>query len=585
MKNRPSLSNLLFFFVFSIIFISSEGLFAEGQFRPTLPGAGSQIIIKNPTSFILGVTIDGAFGKVASRPVGINCGKGAIACKTSFYPNTKIDLTAFPDAGYKIVGWIGCDPQVGVNPLIGRQVVQKPTNTCPVTMNANKMVSVKFQKEEVNLTCGTIFDTMGLAVKQQLVQQGREALKNHDFILADQLFCQAAEADKTDSQAAFACGFTTFIKNFQSIDVDQILTNIGELPIDIQNDVFGTNGMFHLEQLYSQTPDKESYKDYPMMPFSNLVAQGYKNEEIVYHVIKELVEGNKTILDLQENLKGIANQLAIVHNYFKVAKSDPNFAFRLPMEMFYKTGTNQNGMLILRADVMYADIIVQAVAYLANLYHKYEPALDLTKIVSFDCSSGQSASTKECIKLIPEEFVKNFNGEYGPMFGDLKSSAGDFNNLKTDFEDLLNSVESFIGVISTKACPSGFNYVNNDPAKTYYKQDLPTPASKWGTTLQLISQLKSSLTGTTVPLSLYNGKVSVNLLNFFNNPPDARKITDPNLKPIIKTDIPCGPGQPTGLPCGENTKLNDVFVKELLSGSIMFNSLEDFKPTPPPPTQ
>lgn len=582
MNKKRIILGFLLTLVFVVVF---DAIVVAGPFQPTSPNLPTKFVIRNPTSFILGIKIDGAFGKVASRPVGINCGKGAVACKTSFYPNTKVDLTAFPNTGYKVVGWTGCDPRAGVEPLVGKQVMQKPANTCLVTMNTNKMVSVKFQKEEVSLTCGTIFDTMGLTVKQPLVQQGKEALKNHDFILADQLFCQAAEADKTDSQAAFACGFTTFIKNFQSVDVDQILTDIGELPIDIQNDIFGTNGMLHLEQLYSQTPESESYKDYPMMPFSNLVAQGYKNEEVVYHVIKELIEGNKTILDLQENLRGIAGQLAIVHNYLKIAKNDPNFAFRFPMEMFYKTGPNPNEILILRADVMYADIIVQTMAFLANLYYKYEPALDLTKIVSFDCSSGQSASTKECIKLISEELMKNFNGEYGPMFGDLKSSAGNFNDLKISLEDLLNSTESFVGIISTKSCQSGFNYVDKDPAGAYYKQDLPVSASKWGTTLQLISQLKSSLTGTTVPLSLYNGKVSVNLLNFFNNPPDARKITDPNLKPIVKTGIPCGPGQPYSFPCGENTKLNDVFMKELLSGSIIFNSLEDFKPTPPPPTQ
>jgi trimeric autotransporter adhesin len=73
-------------------------------------------------------------GSVVSNPSGIVCqpGFGGSVCKAPFAENTKVTLTASPDADSTFVSWKGCE-KGGVN---GRQ--------CTVTMDKAKTVNAKF---------------------------------------------------------------------------------------------------------------------------------------------------------------------------------------------------------------------------------------------------------------------------------------------------------------------------------------------------------------------------------------------------------------------------------------------------------
>ena len=85
----------------------------------------------NPTTYTLDVQKSGnGSGTVTSNPPGINCGSD---CSKSFPEGTSVTLTATPESGSEFVSWSGC---------------ASTTNTCTVTMNADKNVSVAFEADQ-----------------------------------------------------------------------------------------------------------------------------------------------------------------------------------------------------------------------------------------------------------------------------------------------------------------------------------------------------------------------------------------------------------------------------------------------------
>jgi len=94
-----------------------------GNYSSTTASATPQI-----TKYTLSVNKNGA-GTVTSSPSGINCGS---TCSAQFNRGTSVTLTASPSAGYYLSSWSGCDSASG--------------NTCSVTMNSDRSVTVSFSQ-------------------------------------------------------------------------------------------------------------------------------------------------------------------------------------------------------------------------------------------------------------------------------------------------------------------------------------------------------------------------------------------------------------------------------------------------------
>jgi hypothetical protein len=71
-------------------------------------------------------------GAVVSSPAGIKCEPGETQCAHEFDENTKVTLTATPEAGSEFVKWSGCDAE--------------PSGKCEVTMTGTRAVTAELKE-------------------------------------------------------------------------------------------------------------------------------------------------------------------------------------------------------------------------------------------------------------------------------------------------------------------------------------------------------------------------------------------------------------------------------------------------------
>jgi uncharacterized repeat protein (TIGR02543 family) len=97
-------------------------------------------------TFPLSVSVVGsAFGTVASKPSGINCGK---RCSANFKSGIQVTLTATPAPGYVFAGWSDNSACSG-------------TGTCTLTMNKNQSVTAAFSTVTFSLSVSVVGSSGG----------------------------------------------------------------------------------------------------------------------------------------------------------------------------------------------------------------------------------------------------------------------------------------------------------------------------------------------------------------------------------------------------------------------------------------
>lgn len=403
---------------------------------------------------------------------------------------------------------------------------------------------------------------------------GVVAFRARDIAAAEASFCGrvggAPGPVLTEAQVRFGCAMAKFFKLWGEPTVATMFESLGQLPLNVQKDLFDQDGLFDRLRLIRLHQFAGCLNDFPFLGSGDCkVHYGHKPKMKVLgpEMVCSLKESGMTMESFQKLLKALSQQFAEIEAILAPAVGDAGFAFPIPKELFW-----MNKDAVINADelkLLSATLNIGIVA--TGLGAAYDFGADPAKV----CQDGKLDRDIALADLNGAgTTVKGVQVDTIPVFKLWDGAA--VTALKPSLEKAAKHYhEGLTGLI---AHPTKIKWENTVRKTRQYLGWLGGHSGTWVPDQQplakaadFFAKLEASFTAPTAFSGL--GKKKLDLKAFFAAPPDGaaalkNAMGGEGAYPFVLDTYACGSGKV----CVNNAKPYasvEVFWKELFKGIVV----------------
>lgn len=331
---------------------------------------------------------------------------------------------------------------------------------------------------------------------------GSAALEGRDLSTAIDAYCAAFTADDTDSRSAFGCYLSQVLALPETTDADAILDDFGEAHIDVGNDILGNI----VDGFVSGETETLQYTAYENLPFISFLSDdGLSTAGKFAQFAVELNLTGTTVAQLQSDIDALYGDFEDMETLLDVALADESFTFEIPAGLFGTTGNLQ---------VSYDQLHLHMGGVKAALV-----SLDILAAYDFGINASQIVNTDG------DDF------DYEILVADLNGTGETVNGVTVDTTPFLTLSDSsrITGAITrAEACLSEFSEglaALEDAQASFIDGsagNIDSLSAKDSIDTLLASLQNDELTHIG---SYMDRDISINLHEFFTNPPSAASVT------------------------------------------------------------
>lgn len=330
------------------------------------------------------------------------------------------------------------------------------------------------------------------------VTDGEEALVARDLAAAVAAYCDAFDADTTDSEAAFGCFLSTFSALPESTDGADFLEAFGVESLDVAEDVLAS--VVEEELIAGTNWSHFSYSEHPTLPLSDIIGGDFGTSGRWARIVNLLVESGTTHDEFQTLLENLTDDFEYMDSALEVAVADSDFTFAIPAELFGSdadiTVTNND------AKLLNGSIKMTVVSF--NIVGAYDLGVEPERVLNADGTDFDY-----------ENLVSDLNGTF----------SGDTAAFLTLEDETLITGSQTLCEDALDLLEAGLTALNNDTETTEF---VTTEDVDYTDALEVVSDLNNGLENNTLTLvsTVTGHTVAINLNHFFTNPPSSTDVTD-----------------------------------------------------------
>lgn len=366
----------------------------------------------------------------------------------------------------------------------------------------------------------------------EAVAAGLAAFEDRDIESAETEFCDSLADNPTDAQLAFGCFFAKLLLLSEGSDADTLLATLGEDPFDL-GALLDTGGLFDdSESIVLSGWPRFNYADFGL-PFASTFASAGPGESLGL-LLQEAIDNGVDAGELKSQVVAFTDDFEDMEDDLEVVLDDSSFTLDLPAELFYVT----NDVTVSYNDVRLMMAGLQGTIFSLAVLNAYDPGVNIDDVVT----SGE---------IDQEILVADLNGSGETVNGvavdetvfltlDDASAITDQESRFTEaLSNFQTGVQAWIDGETSEFFSMNLNSLNLERA------------------VEVADELTDSLSGLTTMDSFGTETVvSLNLNEFFSNPPDA-------------SEVDVGAGDPFVLEDG-NAQPVESYFDELLDGIAEF---------------
>lgn len=329
------------------------------------------------------------------------------------------------------------------------------------------------------------------------ITDGEEALVARDLAAAVEAYCDAFDADTTDSEAAFGCFLSTFIALPESTDGAAFLEAFGVTSLDVAEDVL--ESVVEEELIVGTNWSHFAYGEHETLPLSDIIGGGFGTTERWAQIVNLLVESGTTHDGFQTLLENLTDDVEYMDSALDAVVDDTDFTFAIPAELF---GSDAD-ITVTHNDAQLLNGSIKMSVVSLNIIQAYDLGIEPDRVINDDGTDFNY-----------EDLVDDLNGTYSgdtAAFLTLETESLITDSM-TDCEDAFDLLEAGLTAL-------------DDGSET---TEFMVPDIDYGDALEVVSDLNNSLENNTLTqLSTVTGHtIAINLSNFFTSPPSSADVTD-----------------------------------------------------------
>ncbi len=333
-------------------------------------------------------------------------------------------------------------------------------------------------------------------------EAGLLMLQSHNLSAAELAYCGAVQSGSVNSTLAFGCFLTKLLLLPENSATTQLLADINYPAFDTERDV--------LDGIFASHPtggfDRFVYQDYATLPLASEVATLNQGNALA-NLLNRLRSHSTTVLAALDKVKSELGDVAQLESLLMIALADTHFSFAIPKNLFFLN----LDIVISYNDARLFTAAIKATYAAFNVTGAYDPGVNLEHILSADGTD-----------IDYQIFVSDLNGA-GETINEVTTDTTAFlaardlsliGDSKTHFIDALRFWK-----VGMQALIDGENSGFFDASFDSFDRQIAVDLAN-----ELLQSASSS--GFVGLSSVGAASVKLNLLEFFNDPPDASDVTD-----------------------------------------------------------
>ncbi len=380
--------------------------------------------------------------------------------------------------------------------------------------------------------CGGGSSSSGGGDSDDAVTAGLAAFEDRNIENAETEFCDALTDDATNAQLAFGCFFAKLLLLSEGSDADTLLASLGEDPFDL-GALLDTGGLFDdSESIVVSGWPRFNYEDFGL-PFASTFASAGLGGA-VGSLLQEAIDNGIDADELKSQVVAFIDDFEDMEDDLEVVLDDSSFTIDLPAELFYVT----DDVTVSYNDARLMMAGLQGTIFSLAVLNAYDPGVNIDDVVT----SGE---------IDQEILVADLNGS-GETVNGVTVDETVFLTLD-DASAITDQESRFTEALSN--FQTGLQAWIDGEISEFFSMNMNSLNLERA--VEVADELTDSLTGLTTMDSLGTATVvSLNLDQFFSNPPDA-------------SEVDVGAGDPFVLE-DEQARPVESYFDELLDGIAEF---------------
>lgn len=376
---------------------------------------------------------------------------------------------------------------------------------------------------------------------------GQAALESRDLSAAITAYCDPIDEGSTSSTLAFGCFLSKLLALPETTDAQNLLTALGEAPVDVKTLVL--EGVFDgvgVSPSYSGAggyANGFTYGNYPNLPLNDII--NLHVDESLANIVVRLNTSGTTAEVLEAEIAALRDDFEYLESLLSIVVTDTAFSYTIPKELF----STETDLVVSRNDSFLFMSSMKTTIVGLNIIDAYDYGVTLSQILDGGNFNYQI-------------LVEDLNGT-GATIGSVTvddhaflemEDASLITNSETKFVEALEYLSTGMAALQAGEVSELFS----PSFENTHTGEILT-AANFGEVKILADELLESInTDTLVPLTIVSDhsreNVSVNLHEFFTNPPSAADVTGSD--PFVYED--------------GTIQTVEVYFRDLLSGIAEF---------------